>query len=122
MLLPAESCVLRVSLLTQRACVRFRLSSQVWSTRRQDSKLIDVCSANSVGFKETKSCINQYKKNPAVRTSHKPIFPVWHAIFLFTSLLLCTDGQWGWLNVSAAWIVCLCRVYMSNCSHFEHQL
>jgi len=40
--------------------------SQVWSTRRQDSKLIDVCTANSVGFTQTKKCINQYKGNPAV--------------------------------------------------------
>eukprot|EP00961_Rhodomonas_salina_P214532 2897399-Rhodomonas_salina.7 len=39
----------------------------VWSTRRQDSKLIDVCTANSIGFTETKKCINTYKKHPAVR-------------------------------------------------------
>jgi len=42
----------------------------VWSTRRQDSKLIDVCTANSVGFTATKSCINQYKKNPAARLAY----------------------------------------------------
>ena len=38
----------------------------VWSTRKQDAKLIDVCSANSVGFHEVKKCINTYKTNPAV--------------------------------------------------------
>jgi hypothetical protein len=32
----------------------------------QDSKLIDVCTANSVGFHEIKKCINTYKGNPAV--------------------------------------------------------
>lgn len=38
----------------------------MWSTRKQDSKLIDVCTANSVGFTAIKKCINQYKMHPAV--------------------------------------------------------
>ncbi|EKX42866.1 hypothetical protein GUITHDRAFT_153462 [Guillardia theta CCMP2712] len=42
----------------------------VWSTRRQDSKLIDVCAANSVGFEQTKKCINTYKMHPAARLAY----------------------------------------------------
>ncbi|KAJ1487666.1 hypothetical protein T484DRAFT_2202560 [Baffinella frigidus] len=43
-----------------------QLQKLVWSTRKQDSKLIDVCTANSVGFTQIKKCINEYKMHPAV--------------------------------------------------------